>query len=156
MPAPNFIPAGYPQLSPYLIVPDVPKLIDFLTTVFEGQETRRHADADGKVAHAEVKIGESVIMMGGANEQWPPATGAVYIYVKDTDAAYARALALGATSLMEPADKFYGDRSAGVRDTQGNQWFIGTHIEEISEEEMSRRSQVEMETRAKAAGAGRD
>jgi PhnB protein len=152
--AKSFIPEGYPQVSPYLIVSDPAKLIEFTVNVFGAKETRRHEDDKGRIAHAEVRIGDSVIMMGGATEQWPAAPAAMYIYVEDTDAAYKRGLESGATSLQEPADQFYGDRSAGVKDAFGNQWFIGTHIEKISEEEMARRSQAHLEARAKAGAAG--
>jgi PhnB protein len=151
--AAKFIPEGYPQVSPYLIVDDPAGLIQFITQVFGAKEVRRHADDKGRIAHAEMRIGDSVIMMGGATEQWPPAPAALYVYVEDTDAAYRRGLAAGATSLQEPADQFYGDRTAGVRDTFGNQWFIGTHIESMSEEEMTKRNQEYREGKKKAAGA---
>jgi PhnB protein len=121
--------------------------------VLGGKETRPHEDDKGRIAHAEVRIGDSVIMMGGATEQWPAAPAALYVYVEDTDAAYQRGLAAGATSLQEPADQFYGDRTAGVRDRFGNQWFIGTHIEAMSDEEMKRRGQEYAAGKAKAAGA---
>jgi uncharacterized glyoxalase superfamily protein PhnB len=152
--AQSFIPEGYPQVSPYLIVSDPAALIRFITHVFGAKETRRHEDDKGRIAHAEMRIGDSVIMMGGATEQWPAATAALYVYVEDTDAAYKRGLEAGATSLQEPADQFYGDRTAGVKDTFGNQWFIGTHIEKMSEEEMTRRSKAYVEERAKSAAAG--
>jgi PhnB protein len=151
--AKKFIPEGYPQVSPYLIVDEPATLIRFITDVFGGKETRRHEDDKGRIAHAEMRIGDSMIMMGGATEQWPAASAAMYIYVEDTDTAYQRGLAAGATSLQEPADQFYGDRTAGVRDRFGNQWFIGTHIEAMSEEEMKRRNQDYQAKRAKAAGA---
>ena len=151
--ATKFIPEGYPQVSPYLIVDEPAALIQFITDVFGGKETRRHEDDKGRIGHAEVRIGDSVIMMGGATEKWPAAPAAMYVYVEDTDAAYQRGLAAGATSLQEPADQFYGDRTAGVRDRFGNQWFIGTHIEAMSEEEMTRRNEKYMAESAKAAGA---
>lgn len=152
--ATKFIPEGYPQVSPYLIVDEPAALIQFITDVLGGRETRRHEDDKGRIAHAEVRIGESVIMMGGATEQWPAAPAAMYVYVEDTDAAYRRGLAAGATSLQEPADQFYGDRTAGVRDRFGNQWFLGTHIEAMSEDEMKRRSEEYLADKARAAGAG--
>ena len=152
--ATNFIPEGYPQVSPYLIVDEPATLIRFITDVFGGKEIRRHEDDKGRIAHAEVRIGDSVIMMGGATEQWAAMPAALYVYVEDTDAAYQRGLAAGAASLQEPADQFYGDRTAGVRDSFGNQWFIGTHLEALSEEEMTRRNREHQAKRAKAAGAG--
>jgi PhnB protein len=151
--ATKFIPEGYPQVSPYLIVDEPAALIQFMKDVFGAQETRRHEDDKGRIAHAEMRIGDSVIMMGGATEQWPAAPAALYVYVEDTDAAYQRGMALGATSLQEPADQFYGDRSGGIKDRFGNQWFIATHIEKISEEDMKKRSEEYMSNRAKAAGS---
>lgn len=146
------IPDGYQQVMPYLIVSDVPRLIDFLSTVFGAKEMSRHADDQGRVAHAEVRIGESVIMMGEAGPQWTASPASLMIYVEDTDAAYARALAAGATSLTEPKDQFYGDRNANVRDPFGNQWFISTRTEDLSDEEMARRSASYDAARAKAGG----
>jgi PhnB protein len=151
--AKQFIPEGYPQVSPYLIVDEPAALIEFIKAVFGATEIRRHEDDKGRIAHAEMRIGDSVVMMGGANEQWPAQPAALYVYVEDTDAAYQRGLVAGATSLQEPADQFYGDRSAGVRDRFGNQWFIGTHIESMSEEEMTRRNEEYREKRAKGAGS---
>jgi PhnB protein len=152
--AKKFIPEGYPQVNPYLIVDEPAALIQFIADVFGAKETRRHEDDKGRIAHAEMRIGDSVIMMGGANEQWPAAPAALYVYVEDTDATYQRGLAAGGTSLQEPADQFYGDRSAGIKDRFGNQWFIGTHIEKIAEEEMKKRSDQYLADRAKTAGAG--
>jgi PhnB protein len=146
------IPDGYPPVIPYLIIADPARQIEFLKAVFGARETGRHAMPDGSIMHAEVRVGESVIMMGGSSPQWPATQCSVYIYVEDTDAAYKRALDAGATSIQEPKDQFYGDRSAGVKDEFGNQWFIGTHIEEMSKEEMQRRSDAYS---AKAAGAAK-
>jgi PhnB protein len=151
--ATKFIPEGYPQVSPYLIVDEPAALIQFIADVFGAKEIRRHEDDKGRIAHAEMRLGDSVIMMGGASEQWPSQPAAMYLYVEDTDAAYQRGLAAGATSLQEPADQFYGDRTAGVRDRFGNQWFIGTHIQSMSEEEMKKRNEEYLAKRAKAAGA---
>ena len=78
-------------------------------------------------------------MIGGARPGVVPTTAMIYLYVTDTDASYKRALAAGGTSVMEPANQFYGDRNAGVKDSAGNQWWIGTHIEDVSPEELDRR-----------------
>jgi PhnB protein len=147
------IPDGYPPVIPYLIIPDPARQIAFLTATFGARETGRHTMPDGSITHAEVRIGESVIMMGGSSPQWPASPGAIYVYVEDTDATYQRALAAGATSIQEPRNQWYGDRGAGVKDEFGNQWFIGTHIEEVSPEEMQRRSDAASAERAKAAAA---
>ena len=147
------IPDGYPPVSPYLLIPDPARQIAFLTATFGARETARHTMPDGSITHAEVRIGESVIMMGGSSPQWPAVACALYVYVEDTDATYQRALAAGATSIQEPRDQFYGDRSGGVRDEFGNQWFIGTRIEDVAPEEMQRRSEAVNAERAKAAAA---
>lgn len=133
------IPAGYSGVMPYLIVPEVPRLIEFLSRVFGGTVVRKHERPGGEVMHAEVRIRDSIVMMGSAGGPWEPIPAALYLYVEDVDAVYGRALAAGATSLSEPSDQFYGDRTAGVKDPSGNTWFISTHIEDVSEDEMIRR-----------------
>lgn len=136
------IPDGYHSVTPYLVVEGLPKLIDFLKAAFDGVETERVPGPDGKIAHAEVRIGDSVVMMGEAGEEWKPMPAMIYLYVSDADASYKRALDAGATSLMEPADQFYGDRNAGVKDPSGNLWWIATRIEDVSKEELQRRAEA--------------
>jgi uncharacterized glyoxalase superfamily protein PhnB len=133
------IPDGYPGVIPYLIVKGVPGLIDFLKRVFAAEEKHRTVLPDGTVMHAEVKISGCPLMMGEASGQWQPMPASLYVYVSDCDAAYRRALAAGAVSLMEPADQFHGDRHGGVQDPHGNQWWIATHVEDVPPEEMERR-----------------
>jgi uncharacterized glyoxalase superfamily protein PhnB len=89
--------------------------------------------------HASVRVGDSPVMLGEATDEWKPMPCGLHLYVEDTDAAYATAIAAGARSLREPADQFYGDRAAGVVDDAGNQWWIATHVEDVSREEMERR-----------------
>lgn len=133
------VPEGYHSVTPYIIVPGVAKLIDFAKQVFNATEKERVTQPDGRIMHAEISIGDSVIMLGephaGANEM--PAT--LYVYVPDIDATYQRAVNTGARSLREPRDEVYGDRTAGVEDAFGNHWWIGTHVEDVSREEMERR-----------------
>lgn len=136
------IPEGYHSVTPYLVVEGVPKLIDFLKAAFDAVETERVPGPDGKIGHAEVRIGDSVVMMGEAGGESKPMPAMIYLYVSDADANYKRALDAGATSLMEPADQFYGDRSAGVKDPCGNQWWIATRIENVSKEELQRRAEA--------------
>ena len=138
------VPDGYHTVTPYLTVRGVPKLIDFLKQAFEAREIERMAQPDGTIRHAEVRIGNSVVMMSEAGGEREPMPGAIYLYVNDTDALYTRALQAGATSLMEPADQFYGDRSAGVRDPSGNHWWIATHQEDVPPEELKRRAEAAM------------
>jgi uncharacterized glyoxalase superfamily protein PhnB len=140
MPTVKFKPDDYHTITPYLIVEGVPELIEFMKTVFGAEEIERFEDDQRQVMHAEVRIGDSIVMMGGATKDWKAIPAALYIYVTDTDATYQRALKAGATSIMAPSDQFYGDRNAGVKDASGNSWFIATHIEDVSLQEMQRRA----------------
>lgn len=135
---PNPIPQGYATVTPFLCVANASQLIDFLKRAFAAQVTFRMDRPDGAVAHAEVKIGDSKVMIGQP-EPGQETQAMLHLYVPDTDAVYARAMAAGATSIREPADQFYGDRSGGVRDISGNQWWIATHVEDVAPEEMERR-----------------
>ena len=133
------IPIGYHSITPILRVEVAAKLIDFLKQAFQAVERERFMAPDGRVSHAEVKIGDSVVMISDANDEWKPMQASLNLYTEDTDAIYTQALEAGATSLMEPADQFYGDRSAGVKDPFGNQWWISTHMEDVAPEELERR-----------------
>jgi PhnB protein len=116
--------AGYPALLPYLHVKSAAGQIDFLKSVFGGEEILRFATPDGsKIMHAEVRIGDSVIEMGEPEQVQPMA---LHVYVPDVDAAYERALHTGANSLGEPTDHPYGERGASVRDAEGNFWYLAT------------------------------
>ena len=134
---PNPVPAGYATVTPYLCVSDAAKLIEFMQQAFDAQLLFKMDGPGGRIMHAEMTIGNSKIMLA------QPAPGQethamLHLYLPDTDAVYARALAAGATSVREPADQFYGDRSAAVRDEFGNQWYIATHIKDVTPEEMDR------------------
>jgi uncharacterized glyoxalase superfamily protein PhnB len=133
---PNPIPEGHHTVTPFLRVIDAAKLIEFLKPAFGATVTFRMDGPDGSVMHAEVKIGDSMVMIGQSPE---PLPSMIHLYVPDTDAVYKSAMAAGAKSIREPADQFYGDRSAGVRDFCGNEWWMATHIEDVSQEEMQRR-----------------
>ena len=139
------IPDGYHTITPYLTVPGVAKLIEFMQQAFGAEVTERMAQPDGAIAHAEVRIGDSVVMMGEAGGEWEPMPSGIYLYVEDADAVYRKALEAGATSLREPADQFYGDRQVGVKDPSGNYWWISTHIEDVPREELERRAQQAMQ-----------
>jgi len=142
----SYVPTGHGRVSPYLVTKDAASVIRLLTSAFGAEEIDRHLGPDGQIMHAEVRIGDSVVMLSDASEAFPAMPCMVHVYVPDCDDAYRRALADGATSVREPADQFYGDRSAGVRDAGGNQWWIATHQEDVAPEEMARR--------AAAAGKG--
>ena len=138
------IPDNYHTVTPYIIIKGAAQLIDFIKQAFDGKELERMAGLDGKIMHAQVKIGDSIIMMGEASGQWEPKPGSLYLYVADTDVTYQKALKAGATSVMEPANQFYGDRNAGVKDPLGNFWWIATHIEDIPPEDLKKRAEAAM------------
>lgn len=134
------IPEGYHTVTPYLVVEGANRLLAFLEAAFGAKVLHRTDRPDGEVAHAEIQIGDSRVMLSGSQPQWPALPCALYLYVEDCDALHAQALAAGAKSTQEPADMFYGDRHGGVIDPAGNQWWIATHIEDVSPEELERRS----------------
>jgi PhnB protein len=140
---PKPIPQGYHTATPYLAVQGVPKLMTFLKQAFYAEERERMTAPDGRVSHAEMKIGDSIIMMGEPTGESKSMPGMIYLYLEDTDAAYKRALQAGASSLREPTDMFYGDRNAAVTDPVGNQWWIATHVEDVPPEEMQRRMKAQ-------------
>ena len=121
-------PDGYPSLSPYLVVTDAERAIAFLVAVLGGVELRRHERPGGGVAHAEVRIDDGVVMLGEAAEGWPAVAAHVPLYVPDVDAAFARAIAFGATPVQEPVRKDEPDRRGGVRDAGGTTWWIATMV----------------------------
>jgi PhnB protein len=133
------IPDGSHSVTPYLVVPAVAKLLDFLKQAFGATENSRLLRPDGAIMHADVKIGDSIILMGEPMGAMQPMPGCLYLYVNDADAVYQRALQAGAVSVAEPANLFYGDRRAGVRDASGNLWWIATHKEDVPPDELRRR-----------------
>jgi uncharacterized glyoxalase superfamily protein PhnB len=124
------------------VVEGVPRLLDFLARAFGAIETERVTNPTGDVMHAEVRIGDSVVMMGEASEQFRPTPSNLYIYVQDCDETYRRALGAGADSLREPKDEFYGDRCGGVQDPSGNSWWIATRKEELTPEQIQERARA--------------
>jgi len=132
-------PEGYHTVTPYLIVPGAAEFIEFMKLAFVAQERERFPTPDGKIMHAEVKIGDSVIMLSDSSAEFEPTRSSIHLYVDDVDATYKRAMQQGGESLREPQDQFYGDRSAGIKDRFGNQWWLATHIEYVSPDEMQKR-----------------
>src|ERR1044072_4998903 len=141
------IPSGYHTVSPYLRVTGAAEFIEFLTRAFDAKENHRSLAPDGSIMHADVTVGDSHGMLTEGMKTFPPLRGSIFLYVPDVDPTHKSAIAAGATSMMEPADQFYGDRTAGVRDPFGNEWWIGTHIEDLSAEELHRRHQAAMKER---------
>lgn len=116
-------PPGYPAVSPYFLVSSGDQFLSFLKTVFDAEEKTAHRDETGRFMHGEADIDGSIIMFGESSKDWPPEPCSVFVYVKDTDATYKKALDAGATSRQAPASKDYG-RAAGLRDPFGNTWWI--------------------------------
>ena len=136
------IPDGHNRVSPYLIVNGAERALDFYKQAFGAVEIFRHKAPDGKIGHAEFRIGDSIVMLAdSATSDWDAMPATVVVYVEDVDKTYRRALEAGGTSVRDVADQFYGDRAGGVRDPVGNHWWIHTHVEDVPPEEMARRAQ---------------
>lgn len=133
------IPPGHHTLTPSFVVPGVAKVIDFMAAAFGAEVVDRYDGPDGVVFHAEVRIGDSILMMGDLQPGFDAMPAMLGLYVADCDAAYARALAAGATSLEAPKDMFYGYRTARVQDVGGNKWAIQQVVELLSKEEIETR-----------------
>jgi PhnB protein len=145
------IPPEYPRLSPYLAVNNAHAAIGFYCDVLGAVERLRLSGRDGKIGHAELEFGGSVLMLADefpeAGNQSPKTLGGTAVtlslYVGDVDAVHARALAAGAIELRPPADQFYGDRTAGFEDPFGHRWFLASRTEDLSAEEMQRRAEAQ-------------
>jgi uncharacterized glyoxalase superfamily protein PhnB len=142
----NAVPDGFHTLTPYLLVADARAELAFLKAAFGATAVMvmpPGADADGAtetIRHAALQIGTSKLMMATAMPPWAPTACSIHLYLLDVDAAYARALAAGATSLYAPQDEFYGDRDCGVKDPQGNLWWIATHQEDLTPDDLAQRA----------------
>jgi PhnB protein len=147
------VPEGLYTVTPSLIVDGAADLIEFLKRVFDASEIMRLTFPDGLVMHAQLRIGDSIIMIADAHGGRRPVPGALYVHVKDPDATYERAMHAGATSLMPPADQFYGDRMGCIQDAAGNIWMVAKHIEDVTPEEMKRRADKLMCEHRESAGA---
>jgi PhnB protein len=123
---------GAPDVQPYLHPLRAEPVINFLKRAFRAEELGRHQTPDGIVHHVTMKLGDSHLEMGEAHEAYQPMASMFYLYVPDCDALYRAALAMGATSISEPKDQPYGDRSGAVKDAFGNQWYMATHIKDVT------------------------
>lgn len=133
-------PPRHHTVNPALVVPMIPRAVEFLVRVFDAVEVQRMALPDGTVVHAEVVIDDSLVMLMAPRRGGAPMPCSLGIYADDVDATYARAMAHGARSIHAPADQFYGHRTARIEDPAGNQWTIHTVIETLSAEEVYARS----------------
>ncbi len=142
------IPEGYNAVTPYLIVNDAAAAIEFYKKIFDAKEVMRMPAPGGRIGHAEVKIGNSHVMLADENPEMgarsPGSVGgspiSLLLYVADVDDTVNRAVAAGAKLKRPVADQFYGDRTGGIEDPFGHQWYVATHIEDVSPEEMRKRS----------------
>ena len=140
------LPAGYHTITPAIVVRDAAAAIDFYQRAFGAEEVNRMAGPDGKIMHAEIRIGDSLVMLGEENEQWgtksPLLTngthGSLHIYVDDADASFDRALKAGATVKYPLEDAFWGDRYGKVTDPFGHEWGIATRVKDLTDAEMKR------------------
>jgi PhnB protein len=141
------IPPGYHTLTPTCTLQGAARAIELYQRVLGAKQRVRFDAPDGSVAHAELELGDSVLMLGEASEQFPPHGARLVMYVPDVDAVFQRAAASGFTVKQPLAVQFWGDRTGRLLDPFGNEWYLATHVEDVSEEEMQRRM-------AKLSGGG--
>ena len=123
-------PPGFATVTPYIFADDAPVLLTFLIEGLGGTEVGRSVDETGRIANAQVRIGNCILMISESSEAWPAMPASYYLYVDDADVAVAQAVAAGATSIMAVADMPYQDRQGGVRDPSGNIWWISQRLQE--------------------------
>ena len=141
-------PDGYHSVTPYLVISGAAEAIDFYTEALAAVERFRMPGPDGKLMHAEIQIGDSVVMLSDENLEMGASSPATLggtpvgqlIYVEDVDAAFQHAVSAGATGLLPPTDMFWGDRYCKLQDPFGHQWSLATHVEDVSAEEMNERA----------------
>jgi PhnB protein len=144
----NPIPEGYPRVSPYLIVDGAAAAIDFYSSVLGATERMRMPDRDDKIGHAELQIGDSIVMLADEYPEMglkgPKSLGGtpvtMSVYVEDVDGVFDRAVKAGATSLRPVEDQFYGDRAGQFEDPFGHRWSVASHVEDVPPEEMAERA----------------
>ena len=155
------IPEGYHTATPYLILNDADKALEFYKQAFGAIEVVRMASPDGKVGHAEIKIGDSMLMLGEETlemgyrgvQSYGGSPVSIMLYVEDCDALFNQAVAVGATVKQPMKDQFYGDRSGTVADPFGFQWNLSTHKEDVTPEDMKKRMEAAMSQSGADCGA---
>jgi PhnB protein len=142
------IPEGYHTITPYLYLQDASKAIDFYKKAFGAKERMRLPGPNNTVGHAELEIGDSIVMLAENPDRSPRklkgASSSFVLYVNDVDTAFKRALDAGATTVQAVEDRFYGDRMGTLADPFGQEWSLGTHVEDVSPKEMEKRSAAAM------------
>lgn len=146
----NPVPENYPRIIPGISVHDCEAAIEFYKRALGATERTRFSDDEGKVMHAELQLGDSVLMIG------PPMDGETHtlhamVYVNDCDAVFARMRDAGGTPKKEPEDQFWGDRAGQITDPFGNEWFVASHVEDVAEDEMRNRFRAYQEQMQEAA-----
>jgi PhnB protein len=131
---------GYTSVTPWIISHDTDGLLDFLGQAFGAEELSRVPNADGSIGHAETRIGDAIVMLFDAPQDWPGTPAFIRLYVGDAEALFARAIAAGAMRISNVTLLAFGDRVGRVRDPFGNIWWLQTRVEDVSEEEMAKRS----------------
>jgi PhnB protein len=130
---------GFTSITPYLFAENAARLIEFVTKAFGGEEIYRKERSDGAITHAEMRVGNGMIMLGEATDQLGPMPTSIYLYVNDSDLVYERALATGGISVFPIMTLPNGERYGGIKDICGNIWWIATHVEDVPPEEEERR-----------------
>ena len=151
------IPDGYRSVTPYMIIKGAGEAIEFYKKAFKAKERLRVPGPGGKIMHAEIEIGDSVVMLGEESPEMgalgPTSVGgtpvSIHLYIDDVDQMFAQALAAGGKQERAVQDQFYGDRSGGLVDPFGHKWHLATHVEDVSPEEMDRRMKEMMKGGAK-------
>jgi uncharacterized glyoxalase superfamily protein PhnB len=137
------VPDGFHTVTPFLIVDGAEQLIEFIKKAFNGKEEGQiHWTPEHRVQHATMKIGDSILMIADTMDDMEAELAMLYLYVDDVDKLYKQAIDAKAESIQEPKDQFYGDRTSAVKDRWGNKWWIATHIEDMSMDELARRAQL--------------
>jgi uncharacterized glyoxalase superfamily protein PhnB len=134
------VPDGYTTVTPWIISHDTARLLDFVTNAFGATELARVHNEDGTIGHAEVRIGDAVVMMFDGRPEWSDTPAFLRLYVEDGDAVFERALAAGATAVTRMTELFWGDRVGRVRDPLGNVWWIQQRVAELTPEEVAERA----------------
>ena len=133
------IPEGYGNVIPFLICSGAEDVIKFAEEAFGAKLSDISKSESGSIRHATLHIRDSAIMLSEGSAEYPAVASMLYIYFEDVDEVYKKALAAGGVSLREPTNEFYGDRSCGVKDPSGNQWWLASHVEDVSSEEIAKR-----------------
>lgn len=158
----NAIPQGYHSLTPYLVLNEASRAIEFYKQAFGAKEISRMGGPGGKIGHAELKIGDSMVMlsdeMPGTGNRSPKSLGgspvSMFLYVENVDSVFDQAVKAGAKADMPPQDMFWGDRFGKLTDPFGHSWALATHIEDVAPADMEKRAQAAMAQMAQSAGQG--